>query len=42
MKYLSTEIIEALGWTLVHAIWQATVVAVALAIVLFLIRKKSA
>ena len=42
MKLLNPEIIEALGWTLVHAIWQATIVAVALAIVLFLIRKKSA
>ena len=41
MKYLAPEIIEALGWTLVHAIWQATVVAVALAIALFLIRRKS-
>lgn len=42
MKFLSSEIIEALGWTLVHATWQATIVALALAIVLFLIRRKSA
>jgi bla regulator protein blaR1 len=42
MKFLSSEIIEALGWTLVHASWQATIVALALAIVLFLIRRKSA
>jgi bla regulator protein blaR1 len=42
MKHIATEITEALGWTLVHAIWQATIVALALAVVMFIIRRKSA
>ena len=36
------EIVQRLGWTLVHFVWQATVVAVILAIVLRLLRKYSA
>ena len=36
------EIVQRLGWTLVHFIWQATAVAIILAIVLRLLRKSSA
>ena len=38
---LSEEIIQRLGWTLVHFVWQATVVALILAIVLRLLRRYS-
>ncbi|MFT3739537.1 MAG: M56 family metallopeptidase [Breznakibacter sp.] len=36
------ELIETLGWTIVHSLWQASVVALALFGVLWLIRHKSA
>jgi len=39
---LSQEIIQRLGWTLLHFIWQAAVVALLLAIMLRLLRKSAA
>jgi beta-lactamase regulating signal transducer with metallopeptidase domain len=38
----STELIEALGWTIVHSLWQGTVVALGLSILLLIMRKNSA
>ncbi len=38
---LSQEIIQKLGWTLLHFIWQAAVVALLLAILLRLLRKST-
>lgn len=38
----SPEFTEALGWTIVHSLWQATAVGLALAVILLLIRRKSA
>lgn len=43
IQYLfSTEIIEALGWTLVHSIWQGALVALLVSIILILMHKNSA
>ena len=42
MNYFAPEITEALGWTIVHALWQATAVAIVLGLILLIIRKKSA
>jgi len=39
---LSQEIVQKLGWTLIHFVWQAAAVALLLAIVLKLLRKSSA
>lgn len=39
---LSQEIVQKLGWTLLHFIWQATAVALLLAILLRLLRKSTA
>jgi len=39
---LSQEIIQKLGWTLLHFIWQAMVIALILAILLKLLRKSTA
>ncbi len=36
-----THIIEALGWTIIHTIWQGALVAIILGILLILLRKKS-
>ncbi|TAF63931.1 MAG: hypothetical protein EAZ55_12555 [Cytophagales bacterium] len=38
---LTNKFVEALGWTLLHSIWQGAVVAVLLAITLILLRKNS-
>ena len=37
----SSEFIEATGWTIVHSLWQATIVAVVLTFLLLLIRRNS-
>jgi len=42
MNIFSNIIIEALGWTLVHSLWQATLVLLLLAVLLLLLRRKSA
>jgi len=39
---LSQEIVQKLGWTLLHFVWQATAVALLLGILLALLRKSSA
>ena len=39
---LSEEIIQRLGWTLLHFVWQAVVVSLLLAILLRLLRKSTA
>ncbi len=39
---LSQEIVQKLGWTLLHFIWQAAVVALLLAILLRVLRKSTA
>lgn len=39
---LSSELIEAIGWTLVHSLWQGAVVAIVLTILLILMRRNSA
>lgn len=41
-QILSPELIRALGWTLVHTLWQAAVFAALLGIALLLLRKRSA
>ena len=38
---LSQEIVQKLGWTLLHFVWQAAVVVVLLAILLAVLRKSS-
>ncbi len=38
----SPEVIEASGWTIIHSLWQATLIAVVLSILFLLLRKKSA
>lgn len=40
--FFPTEMVEALGWTIVHSLWQASVVALLLFGVLWLLRNKSA
>jgi beta-lactamase regulating signal transducer with metallopeptidase domain len=40
--FFSTELIEALGWTLVHSVWQGTLVALILIIALWFLHKISA
>jgi bla regulator protein BlaR1 len=43
LQYIfSAELIEALGWTIVHSLWQGALVAVGLFILLLLMRKNSA
>ena len=39
---LSFQIVQKLGWTLLHFIWQATVVALLLAVLLRILRRFSA
>ncbi|UZR95349.1 M56 family metallopeptidase [Chondrinema litorale] len=41
-QILSQEIIHALGWTILHALWQGTLVALALAVCMFFLTKSSA
>ena len=41
-QILSPKLIHALGWTLVHSIWQGALFAVALGLLLVLLRKFSA
>lgn len=41
-QILSPELIQALGWTLVHTLWQAALFAVLLGVALVLLRKYSA
>lgn len=38
----SAELIEAIGWTLIHSLWQGAVIVVSLAILLLLMRRNSA
>ncbi|MFA9388354.1 MAG: M56 family metallopeptidase [Prolixibacteraceae bacterium] len=43
LQYLfSSEFIEAIGWTIVHSIWQGVIVAIVLAILLLFMRRNSA
>jgi len=42
LRLLPDTLVEALGWTVVHALWQGTAVAVLLAIGLWLLRGRSA
>lgn len=43
IQYLfSTEIIEALGWTLIHSLWQGALIAIVLTILLLFMRHNSA
>jgi len=42
IKIFDSEIVNALGWTLIHSLWQSTAVAVSLAIILLLLHKRSA
>jgi membrane-bound metal-dependent hydrolase YbcI (DUF457 family) len=41
-QVFSPELIHALGWTLVHSLWQGALFAVALGLLLVLLRKFSA
>jgi beta-lactamase regulating signal transducer with metallopeptidase domain len=41
-QILNPEILTALGWTLIHSLWQVAAVAVLLALVLLILRKSSA
>lgn len=38
----SSELVEAIGWTLVHSLWQGSLVAILLAILLLFLRRNSA
>jgi beta-lactamase regulating signal transducer with metallopeptidase domain len=43
LQYIfSSELIEALGWTIVHSLWQGSIVAIGLFILLLFMRKNSA
>jgi len=43
IQYLfSNELIEAIGWTLVHSLWQGAIVTILLAVLLVLMRRNSA
>ncbi len=42
LKLFSSEFIEALGWTLLHSLWQGALVAVVLGILMLLMKKNSA
>ena len=42
LNFFSPEMIEALGWTLVHSLWQGIVVTITLAVLLMVLRKNSA
>lgn len=42
MEILSNQFIEALGWTLAHTLWQASLIAILLAIALVLFNQRSA
>jgi bla regulator protein BlaR1 len=39
---LSENLINALGWTIIHSLWQGAVIALAFAVVMFLLRRFSA
>jgi ankyrin repeat protein/beta-lactamase regulating signal transducer with metallopeptidase domain len=41
-QFLSPELVHAIGWTLVHSLWQAAVFALALGLLLIALRKYSA
>ncbi len=41
-RIFSPELVHALGWTLVHTLWQAAIFAIALGVLLVLLRKYSA
>jgi len=41
-QILNPQILNALGWTLIHSLWQVALVAVLLALVLLVLRKSSA
>jgi beta-lactamase regulating signal transducer with metallopeptidase domain len=40
--FFASELIEAIGWTLVHSLWQGSAVVIVLAILLVIMRKNSA
>lgn len=40
-EIIPTEIVQTIGWTLLHSLWQGMVIAIILAIVLYVFRKKS-
>jgi beta-lactamase regulating signal transducer with metallopeptidase domain len=42
LSIFSVEFTEALGWMLIHSLWQGTIVAILLLIILFAIKTKSA
>ncbi len=41
-QFISDEIIYALGWTVVHSLWQGALIAICLAAAMYLLRDKSA
>lgn len=41
-KILSEEIISAIGWTIIHSLWQSLIVAAVLGLLLVLLQKRSA
>ena len=41
-QFISEDIIYALGWTVVHSLWQGALVAICLAAAMYLLRNKSA
>lgn len=42
LKLFTAEFVEALGWTLLHSLWQGAIVAVVLGILMLLMKKNSA
>lgn len=41
-SFLSSELIDALGWTLLHSLWQGALISIVLAIILLLMRRFTA
>ncbi|GEM_PF-5782871 len=42
MHYFSLELIEAMGWTIIHSLWQGAAIALLTALLLLLLKNKSA
>ena len=41
-KYLSSAVVEALGWTILHSLWQGALVAIILSVLMILLHRHSA
>jgi len=41
-RYISEDLIQALGWTLLHSLWQGAIIGILVAITMILLHKHSA